>query len=69
MLMDQVETLHVSGYWSEILCCTITTQLSDLEVKVKHKSGELRCPATALINHVAAVSKNIQHVKGTIDLC
>ena len=34
MLMDQVETLHVCGYWSEILCCTITTHLSDLEVKV-----------------------------------
>ena len=34
MLMDQVEALHVSGYWSEILCCTITTHLSDLEVKV-----------------------------------
>ena len=59
MLMDQVETLHVCGYWSEMLCCTITTNLSDLEVKVmgqilislvaKRKSGELRCPATALI--------------------
>ena len=34
MLMDQVETVHVCGYWSEILCCTITTHLSDLEVKV-----------------------------------
>ena len=34
MLMDQVETLHVCGYWSEILCCTITTHLSNLEVKV-----------------------------------
>ena len=34
MLMDQVEILHVCGYWSEILCCTITTHLSDLEVKV-----------------------------------
>ena len=33
MLMDQVETLHVCGYWSEILCCTITTHLSDLEVR------------------------------------
>ena len=74
--MEQVDTLHVGRYWSEILCCTITTHLGDLEVKVtdlvlsfglkdfisqghgsyisidlvpKHKSGELRCPATALI--------------------
>ena len=60
MLMDQVHTLHVGRYWSEALCCTITTHLSDLEINVmghrflidlvaKHKSGELRCPATALI--------------------
>ena len=34
MLMDQVETLHVCGYWSGILCCTITTHLSDLDLKV-----------------------------------
>ena len=34
MLMDQVDTLHVGGYWSEVLCCTIMTHLSDLEVKV-----------------------------------
>ena len=32
--MDQVETLHVARYWSEVLCCTITTHLGDLEVKV-----------------------------------
>ena len=25
MLMDQVDTLHDSRYWSEVLCCTITT--------------------------------------------
>ena len=31
MLMDQVDMLHVSRYWSEVLCCTITTHL---EVKV-----------------------------------
>ena len=32
--MDQVDTLHVSRYWSEVLCCTIMTHLGDLEVKV-----------------------------------
>ena len=56
--MDQVHSLHVGRYmyWSEVLCCTITAHLRDLEVKVmshlltKHKSGELRCPATALIS-------------------
>ena len=25
MLMDQVDTLHVSRYWSEVLCSTIMT--------------------------------------------
>ena len=30
MLIDQVDTLH----WSEVLCCTIMSHLSDLEVKV-----------------------------------
>ena len=33
--MDQVDTLHVGRYWSEGLCSTIMTHLSDLEVKVK----------------------------------
>ena len=32
--MDQVDTLHVGRYWSEVLCCTILTHLGDLEVKV-----------------------------------
>ena len=32
--MDQVDTLHVGRYFSEVLCCTIMTHLSDLEVKV-----------------------------------
>ena len=61
MYMGQVDTLHVGRYmyWSEVLCYTITAHLRDLEVKVmghrlidlvtKHKSGELRRPATALI--------------------
>ena len=33
LLMDQVDTLHVGRYWSEVLCCTIMTHLGDLEVK------------------------------------
>ena len=32
--MDQVDTLHVGRYWSEVLCCIIMTYLDDLEVKV-----------------------------------
>ena len=32
--MDQVDTLNVGRYWSEVLCGTITTYLGDLEVKV-----------------------------------
>ena len=32
--MDQVDILHAGRYWSEVLCCTIMTHLSDLEVKV-----------------------------------
>ena len=32
--MDQVDTLHDGTYWSEVLCFTIMTNLSDLEVKV-----------------------------------
>ena len=31
--MDQVDTLHVGRYWSDVLCCTIMTHLGDLEVK------------------------------------
>ena len=34
LLMDQVDTLHVGRYWSEVLCCAIITYLGDLEVKV-----------------------------------
>ena len=34
MLMDQVDTLHVARYLSEVLRSTIMTTLSDLEVKV-----------------------------------
>ena len=34
MLMDRVDTLHIDRYWSEVLCYTIMTHLSDLEVKV-----------------------------------
>ena len=34
MLMDQVDTLHVGRYWSEVLFYTIMTHLDGLEVKV-----------------------------------
>ena len=34
MLMDQVDTLHVARYWSEVLRSTIMTHLGDIEVKV-----------------------------------
>ena len=34
ILMDQVDTLHVDRYCSQVLCCTIMTHLDDLEVKV-----------------------------------
>ena len=33
-LMDLVDTLPDVGYWSEVLCCTIMTHISDLEVNV-----------------------------------
>ena len=32
--MDLVGTMLVVRYWSEVLCCTITTHIDDLEVKV-----------------------------------
>ena len=32
--MDQVDTLHVGRYWSEVLCSIIMTHLGDPEVKV-----------------------------------
>ena len=54
-----MDTLHVCRYWSEVLCCTITTHRVTLRSRTwvmdfdrfsgKDKSGELRCPATALI--------------------
>ena len=31
--MDLVDTLPDVRYWSEVLCCTITTHIGDLEVK------------------------------------
>ena len=33
--MDQVDTLHVGRYWSEVLCCTIMTHLGDLDGLLK----------------------------------
>ena len=32
--MDLVDTLPDFRYWSEVLCCTITTHIGDLQVKV-----------------------------------
>ena len=32
--MDLIDTLPDVRYWSEVLCCTITTHIGDLEVKV-----------------------------------
>ena len=32
--MDLIDILPDVRYWSEVLCCTILTHLSDLEVKV-----------------------------------
>ena len=34
LFMDQVDTLPVGRYCSDVLCCTIMTHLGDLEVKV-----------------------------------
>ena len=34
MLMDQVDTLHVARYWSEVLRSTIMNHPGCLEVKV-----------------------------------
>ena len=34
MQIDQVHPLHVGRCWPEVLCCTITTHLSGLEVNV-----------------------------------
>ena len=33
--IDLIGTLPDVRYWSEVLCCTITTNIGDLEVKVK----------------------------------
>ena len=33
LLIDQVDTLHVGRYWSEVLCCNIMTHRCDLEGK------------------------------------
>ena len=44
--MDQVDTLHVGLYWSEGLCSTIMTHLSDLEFKVR--DFEILCQSFCL---------------------
>ena len=35
MVMDEVDTLHVVRYWSEVLCFITVTHLGELEGKVK----------------------------------
>ena len=40
--MDQVDTLHIDRYWSEVLCCSIMTHLSDLEFKVTLTDFEIK---------------------------
>ena len=34
--MDLIDTLPTVRYWSEVLCCTITTHIGDLEIKVTY---------------------------------
>ena len=34
LLMDQVDTMPVVRYWSEVVLCTIMTHLGDLQIKV-----------------------------------
>ena len=42
--MDQVDTLHVGRYWSEVLCCSIMTHLGDLEfLEFKVTDFEILC--------------------------
>ena len=41
--MDLVDIVPDVRYWSEVLCCTILTHISDLEVKVKVTSFEILC--------------------------
>ena len=48
ILMDQVDTLHVARYWSEVLRSTIMTHLSDLEVKVMGQDFN-RCSGKAQV--------------------
>ena len=43
MLMDQVYTLHVGRYWSEVLCGTITNHLGDLELELNVTDLEILC--------------------------
>ena len=56
--MEVVHTVPDVRYWSEVLCCTILTQMSDLEILIyffgwfldaKSNSGKLHCPVIAFI--------------------
>ena len=50
MKMDQIDTLHVGRYWSEVLCCTTMTHLGDLEVIVIDLSRIMGKPTMWFLN-------------------
>ena len=60
VLMDQVDTLHVGRYWSEVLCCIITTHLADTEVKVTDL--EILCLTFWLIFYM---SVSLEYIDGS----
>ena len=64
LLMDQVDTLHVGRYWSEVLCCIITTHLGDIEVKVTDL--ESLCLSFCLFFFM---SISLEYVDGSSCLC
>ena len=45
--MDQVDALYVDRYWSQVLCCSIMTHLSDLEFKVTAQTLKIYVKAFA----------------------
>ena len=59
--MDQVDTLRIDRYWSEVLCCTIMTHLSDLEVKVT----DLEILCLSFLVKVFCKSISLEYVDGS----
>ena len=68
MLVDQVDTLHISRYWSDVLCCTIMAHQvkvmghgskMSIDLVAKHMSGELCCHATLLLFLFAFNNSNL----------